>query len=51
MEARATMSAGTADPDGGAARPWHTLAAADVLAALQTSAEGLDAAEAMRSSA
>ena len=40
------MSAGISDPDRGAASPWHTLAVADVLAALKTSAEGLDAAEA-----
>ena len=29
-------------------RPWHILAAAEVLAALKTSAEGLDPAEALR---
>jgi len=42
------MSAAISDPDRGAASPWHTLAAAEVLAALKTSAEGLDAAEAVR---
>ena len=48
MEARAAMSAGISGPDRGAVSPWHTLAVADVLAALETSAEGLDAAEAAR---
>ena len=48
MEARAAMSAATSGPDRGAVSPWHTLAAAEVLAALKTSAEGLDAAEAAR---
>ncbi len=42
------MSAATSDPETSAASPWHTLAAAEVLAALKTSAEGLDAAEAVR---
>ena len=42
------MSAAISDPDRGAASPWHTLAAAEVLAALKTSAEGMDAAEAVR---
>ena len=40
------MSAGTSDPDRGATSPWHTLAAAEVLAVLETSAEGLDPPEA-----
>ena len=48
MEARAAMSAGISGPDRGAVSPWHTLAVADVLAALETSAEGLDATEAAR---
>ena len=42
------MSTGTVDPEKGVSSPWHTLAAAEVLAALATSVEGLDAAEASR---
>ena len=42
------MSAGTLNPDSGAASPWHTIGVAGVLAALQTSADGLDPSEAAR---
>lgn len=47
-QGRAAKNVTSPYPDNGAASPWHTLGAPEVLAALQTSADGLDAAEAAR---
>ena len=48
MEARNRMNYSTSGSDTRVASLWHTMPAADVLAELKTSADGLDAVEASR---